>query len=81
MLTFFHTESCHPGRDRMKHTFSSRFYWKDLQKYVANLVRDCSTCDKCKQKTGARHGLLPLKELSEIEGEPFNVVSIDSIGL
>lgn len=66
----------HCGRNRLYAKLKSTYYWKNMTKYVADFVKNCTSCQLNKPKTKNVENLL----LTETPQAPFDKVVIDTVG-
>lgn len=60
IFQLFHGEAIggHSGVHVTRQRITGFLYWKGLSKDIKTLVRECSTCQKCKSDNAAYLGLL-----------------------
>lgn len=66
----------HCGRNRLYAQLRSKYYWRDMAKYVASFVRNCKQCQLNKPRNKNTETLLK----TNTPQKPFDRVVIDTIG-
>jgi hypothetical protein len=77
LITLVHDKFGHPGVKKMLSLISPIYYWQDIIIDISNFVKCCTTCQLNKKSTQKRFGLM---EAVPIANEPFDLISIDTIG-
>ena len=57
-------------------TINQHFTWKKLRQQVADTIKKCPTCQKCKKHT-EKYGHVPIKDA---ECEPWETLCVDLVG-
>jgi hypothetical protein len=76
IVTWYHTQLCHPGETRTEQTIRQHFWFKNLRERVHDTCTRCPTCQKCKV-SHKKYGLLPAKKA---EDQPWERLCVDLIG-
>lgn len=66
----------HCGKNRLYAQLRSQFYWRNMSKDVANLVRNCMQCKRNKPRPATREPMA----ITETPQKAFDCVIIDTIG-
>lgn len=65
----------HAGVKKMKHAMSSEVYWSNLDRDIANYVRNCEVCQRFKLGRP-----MPLWQKTSVPEFPFDDISLDVVG-
>lgn len=76
LVSWYHTQLCHPGETRTEQTIRQHFWFSNLRDTVHDMCSKCPTCQKSKV-TFKKYGKLPAKEA---ETEPWERLCVDLIG-
>ena len=60
IITWYHTNLCHPGIDRTEQSIRQNFTWKNMRKDIRHHVETCDKCQRLKRHT-EKYGELPAK--------------------
>lgn len=67
----------HFGRDKTIHKICSRFYWRDMTKFIKEYVRTCVQCQKTNPKLHKEASVLhPIA----VKAEVWHQIGIDLVG-
>ena len=66
----------HPGIEKSYKRAAQIYYWRGMYKTIAEYVRKCETCQRCKSDQRGKIGLMGTREIDA----PWKVVSADLIG-
>ena len=66
----------HPGIEKTYKRAAQIYYWPGMYKTIAEYVRKCETCQKCKTDQRGKIGLMGTREIDK----PWKFVSADLIG-
>ena len=76
VIDWYHVQLCHPGLNRTEMTINQHFTWKGLRDDVAQTIKKCPTCQKCKKHTEKYGHVLP----KEAECDPWEILCVDLVG-
>jgi hypothetical protein len=76
IVSWYHTQLCHPGETRTEQSIRQHFWFKNLRDVVHDVCSKCLTCQRTKISF-QKYGHLPTKTA---EGEPWEILCVDLIG-
>lgn len=79
LLRKYHNDALyggHAGRNRLYAQLKSKYYWKNMTKYVAEFIKNCKDCQLNKPRVKNQEELL----ITQTPQAPFDKVVIDTIG-
>lgn len=66
----------HMGQKKIYEKLRAKFYWKNMHRDVAKIVRECSKCALNKPKNGIGVPMM----ITDTPQKPFDTIIIDTIG-
>jgi hypothetical protein len=76
IVSWYHTQLCHPGETRTEQSIRQHFWFTNLREVVHEVCKKCIICQRTKLSF-KKYGHLPAKVA---ESEPWEILCVDLIG-